>query len=237
MAPADTTMATKFFVKVGLGPSIPFGALENAETRALAELVRTGVGFGLTAGRDFHKHFGVAASASYWNNPTDGNELTQYLKNVYIPQPLQQYVQTLQATSGSFSFTTLYLSPYYTLNWGSRLRLDARLNGGVLFSKFPGLTGVGTGTNPLDAKTYPLTVLSTSARSTSLVYGAGASIAFRVQENFHLFADVDGLRSRAKFSDIGVQGGLGPVSLTTTREGFSQTVGTLSVRFGIGLYF
>ena len=228
---------SKFFAKVALGPSIPFGALESAETRVLADLVRTGAGFGLTAGKDFHKNFGVSASVLYWNNPTNGNEMAEYLKNVYLPQGLEQYVQSLQVSSGKFSFATGYVSPHYTLSWGSRLRLDARLNGGILFSTFPGVTGQGLGTNPLDGKTYPLTLSSGGARSTSLVYGAGASVAFRVQENFRLFADVDGLRSRARFGTIDAQGSLGSINLTTTRERFSQTVGTLSLKVGVGLFF
>lgn len=231
---------SKFFVKAGIGPSIPLGIFESAETQQEAALAKTGTHLGLTVGRDFHRNFGISITGSAWNNPVDEARASTRAVERY------PFVQELRVSSPDWRFGTVYASPHGTVRVGEWLRLDVRINAGVLWSQYPSLTGTGTGTDPRDGRVKPFTVLTPTLRGTSLMYGGGGSAAVRVSQQFHLFADVDGLRSEPQFPASTIQAGLGDnpgptgtpnQSLSQPRSEFRQKVGTLSVRFGAGLFF
>ncbi|MBO9637206.1 MAG: hypothetical protein J7576_03480 [Siphonobacter aquaeclarae] len=226
-----------FFIKVGAGLSIPYGKFEDAETQDLAKLVRTGPNIGLTIGHDFGRHWGLALTGAIWQHAVRNERMTEYLKEQYLPAAYQPYVKSLGTSSNNFRFVTGYLSPYYAFYLGERLRVDIRLNGGIMYMQFPVIRGDGTATSPLDGKDYPLSVVTAESSAASFTYGAGGSLTYHVTGAFRVFADVDGLRSHPKFDDISVKGSLGPVTLDTVRPGFTQTAGTLSIRFGAGFFF
>jgi hypothetical protein len=228
---------SKFFVKAGIGPSIPLGIFEDQETQEEAALAKTGTNLALTLGRDFHKNFGLSITGSTWRNPVDEDKAGARAVEQY------PFVQELRISSQDWRFGTVYLSPHGTVRVGDWLRLDVRANAGLLWSQYPSFTGTGQGTDPRDGQVKPFTVFTQTLRGTSFVYGGGGTAAIRVAQQFHLFADVDGLRSRPQFPASKIQAGLGTtsgttnLSLTQDRSEFRQKVGTLSVRLGAGLFF
>ncbi|MDQ1088403.1 MULTISPECIES: hypothetical protein [unclassified Siphonobacter] len=228
---------TPFYVKVGVGPSIPYGKFEDSDTQELAELVNIGPNYGLTLGHDFSPHFGIALTGTYWTHSVKQAQMTEYLRNRYLPAGYAPLVSELRATAENFRFASAYLSPYYTFELGCRFRVDLRLNGGLLFVKFPGIVGEGRAVFPLDNNTYDLRVSTPQVSSQALMYGVGGSLHYELTPTVKLFVDVDGLRSRPVFDDIPIQATLGPVSLNTARPAFTQTAGTLSARLGVGLFF
>ncbi|WP_420153058.1 hypothetical protein [Siphonobacter sp.] len=232
---------SKLIVKVGIGPSFPYGKFEDSETQDLAKLLKIGPHLGLTVAHDFSRHFGVALTASAWTHAVKNEEMTQYLKDKYLPAAYIPLVKSINASAKKFEFYTGYLSPYYTFEVGERIRIDLRLNAGIMHLRFPSITGQGEAINPLETPmtgvASPLTVSSEAREATAFMYGAGASVAYKLSETFRIFTDIDGLRARPSFDDIPVTATLGPVTLASARPAFSQTAGTLSVRFGVGLFF
>ncbi len=226
-----------FYIKAGAGASIPYGKFEDSETQELAELVKIGPNYGLTLGRDFSRHFGISITGTYWTHAIRESQMTEYLKNRYLPAGYAPLVSELRTTAENFRFASAYLSPYYTFELGCRFRIDLRLNGGLIFVNFPGFQGDGRAVFPLDNNTYDLRVSTPKVSSQALMYGAGGSVHYELTPTVKLFVDVDGLRSRPVFDEIPIQATLGPVSLNTARPAFTQTAGTLSARLGVGLFF
>jgi hypothetical protein len=228
---------SKLFVKAGIGASIPVGIFEDAQTRQEAGLANTGTSLALTVGRDFHRHFGLSISGSMWNNPIDEARLAQQATEQY------PFVEQINVSSGKWQFQTLYASPHGTVRVGDWLRLDVRLNAGVLWSKYPAFTGTGTGIDPRDGQAKPFVVLTPGLSATSFVYGGGGTAAVRISEQFHLFGDIDGLRAEPLFPASTITAGLGNdangpnLGLSQPRSEFRQKVGTLSARLGVGLFF
>ena len=252
------TPPSKFFVKVTLGPAIPAAELTgNAEDIRNAAYAKTGTYLGLTVGREFTRWFGVSASVFGWTNPVDNQKLTELTQDNYAdafarvlanfpgrPANLPPLpAVTWSADAEAWRFLGAYVSPFLVGRLGERFAVEGRLNAGFVNAAYPAITASGVGTN------FQASVLTNRLRGNGFLYGGGLGVRFRVQDGFHLVANLDALRARPQFPASTVKAGGSwtiplngqnvaiPLLIDQPREAFSQTVGTLAATFGVGLFF
>jgi len=252
------TPPSPFFVKVTLGPAMPAAELTgNAEDIRTAAYAKTGTYFGLTVGREFTRWFGVSASVFGWTNPVNNQKLTELTQANYTDafnQVLANFpgrpanlpplpAVTWSADAEAWRFLGAYVSPFVVGRLGERFAVEGRLNAGLVNAAYPAITAEGTGTG------FLASVLTNRLRGNGFLYGGGIGLRFRVQDAFHLVANLDALRARPRFpaSTVEARGSWMlplngqptpiPLLLDQPRDAFSQTIGTLAATFGVGIFF
>lgn len=250
------TPPSKFFVKVALGPAMPAAELTgNAEDIRTAAYAKTGTYFGLTAGREINRWFGVSASLFGWTNPVNNQKLTELTQTNYTDafnQVLANFpganlpplpAVTWAADAEAWRFLGVYVSPFVVGRLGERFAIEGRLNAGFVNAAYPAITATGVGTG------FQASVLTDRLRGNGFLYGGGLGLRVRVQDGFHLVANLDALRARPQFpaSTVEARGSWTipvngqptaiPLLLDQPRDAFSQTVGTLAATFGVGIFF
>lgn len=255
---AQAQTPSPFFVKVALGPAMPAAELTgNAEDIRTAAYAKTGTFLGLTVGREFTRSFGVSATVFGWTNPVNNDKLTELTQANYTDafnQVLANFPNrpaslpplpavTWAADAEAWRFLGLYVSPFWVGRLGDRFAVEGRLNAGFVNAAYPAITATGVGTN------FQASALTSRLRGNGFLYGGGVGLRFRVQDGFHLVANLDALRARPQFPASTVKAGGSwtiplngqnvtlPLLLDQPREAFSQTVGTLAATFGVGIFF
>lgn|GEM_PF-6522946 len=246
----------KLFVKVALGSALPAAELTgNPDDQRVAAYAKPGTFFGLTVGREFNRWLGVSVTGFGWTNPVNNDKLTELVQGSYLdafktalsnlpgssalpPLPAITWV----ASGESWRFLGGYISPFLVAHLGERFAVEGRLNLGLVNAAYPAITATATGTN------FQALLVTDRLRGTGFLYGGGLGLRFRVQDGFHLVANLDAVRARPQFPastytttgswTVTVGGTQRTIPLPSQpREAFSQRVGTLGATFGVGIFF